>query len=57
MKKVSIILIVFLTFSIAHAQYSWEFEEETYINGSISGTITYGYIFKTSSQDYYVVLP
>lgn len=49
-----IFLLVF-TFSNANAQYSWDFEEETYIKGSISGTITKGYIFKTSSRDYYVV--
>ena len=38
-----------------NAQSSWEFEDETYIKGSISGTITKGYIFKVNSRDYYVV--
>ncbi len=54
MKKL-IILIFALAFFNTNAQSSWEFEEETYIKGSISGTITKGYIFKINSRDYYIV--
>ena len=54
MKKLLILLFAFVFFN-ANAQSSWEFEDETYIKGSISGTITKGYIFKVNSRDYYVV--
>lgn len=54
-EKTLLIVLVIFTYCNANAQYSWDFEEETYIKGSISGTITKGYIFKTSSRDYYVV--
>tara|TARA_B110000240_G_scaffold151067_1_gene167373 strand:+ start:68 stop:568 length:501 start_codon:yes stop_codon:yes gene_type:complete len=54
MKKLLIIIFAFVFFN-ANAQSSWEFEDETYIKGSISGTITKGYIFKVNSRDYYVV--
>ena len=54
MKKLLILIFAFVFFN-ANAQSSWEFEDETYIKGSISGTITKGYIFKVNSRDYYVV--
>lgn len=54
MKK-SLLLIFALAFFNSNAQSSWELEDETYIIGSISGTITKGYIFKINSRDYYVV--
>ena len=54
MKKL-IILIFALAFFNINAQSSWEFEEETYLKGSVSGTITKGYIFKINSRDYYIV--
>lgn len=54
MKKLTIIILIF-TFSNAKAQNYWNLEEETYIKGSISGTITKGYIFQVNSRDYYVV--
>ena len=55
MKKVLIILGLIFLFNNANAQNSWRFVEETYIKGSIIGTITQGFIFKTSSRDFYVV--
>jgi hypothetical protein len=55
MKKMLIILGLIFLFNNINAQNSWEFVEETYIKGSISGTITQGFIFKTSSRDFYVV--
>lgn len=54
MKKLLILIFAFVSFS-TNAQSSWELEEETYIKGNISGTITKGYIFKVNSRDYYVV--
>ena len=54
MKKLLILIFAFVFFN-TNAQSSWEFEDETYIKGSISGTITKGYIFKVNSRDYYVV--
>lgn len=55
MKK--LILMTTLLFSITNliAQSDWTFIEETYIKGSISGSIKKGYIFKTSSNDYFVI--
>lgn len=55
MKKMLIILGLIFLFNNTNAQNSWEFVEDTYIKGSISGTITQGFIFKTSSRDFYVV--
>jgi hypothetical protein len=52
-----LILLTFLLTSLTnlHAQSGWTFIEETEIKGSISGTITQGFIFKISSRDYFVV--
>ena len=36
-------------------QGDWKFIEETHIKSTVSGTITEGYIFKTSLHDFYVV--
>ena len=55
MKKVITIFGFILLFNSVFAQNSWVFVEETYIKGSISGTITKGYLFKTQTRDYYVV--
>ncbi|MCJ7651492.1 MAG: hypothetical protein MUP85_23025 [Candidatus Lokiarchaeota archaeon] len=55
MKRLFTLFGFILIFSSIYGQNSWVFVEETYIKGSISGTITKGYIFKTQSRDYYVV--
>jgi len=54
MKNILIILGFIFLFNNTNAQNSWEFVEETYIKGSINGTITQGFIFKTNSHDFYV---
>jgi len=38
-----------------NAQSGWKFVEETYVKGSISGTITEGFVFKISPRDYFVI--
>lgn len=49
-------LVIFFITSLASlkAQSNWSFVEQTNIKGSISGTITQGYIFKVY-RDYYIV--
>jgi len=49
-----IVVLVLLCYAVS-GQSNWKFVEETYIKGSISGTITQGYIFKISSRDFYVI--
>jgi len=39
----------------SYAQSNWTFIKETYLKGSISGTITQGYVFKISSNEFYLV--
>jgi len=56
MKKVITLFGFILLFNSVFAQNSWVFVEETYIKGSISGTITKGYLFKTQTRDYYVMI-
>lgn len=55
MKYLLVLLGIFLFLNTSFAQGSWEYYGETYIRGSISGTITRGYIFKTNSREYFVV--
>ncbi len=55
MKRFITLNIVILLVSSVYAQNSWEFVEETYIKGSIRGTINKGYLFKTQSRDFYLV--
>lgn len=55
MKYLLYLTIFTSLFSDLNAQSEWTFIEETYIKGSISGTITEGFVFKTSSKIYYVV--
>jgi hypothetical protein len=55
MKHLILVTLLLAPLSNLNAQSDWTFVEETYINGSISGTIIQGYIFKTSSGDYFVV--
>lgn len=38
-----------------YSQSNWRLIEETYLKGSISGTIRKGHIFKVSSRDYYII--
>ena len=38
-----------------NAQSNWKYVEDADIKGSVSGTITQGYVFKTSSQDFFVI--
>lgn len=47
--------ILFMSLTGLNAQSNWEYVEEADIKGSVSGTITQGYVFKTSSQDFFVV--
>lgn len=55
MKQIILITFFLTTLSNLNAQSDWKFVEETYIKGSISGTISQGFIFKTSSRDYFVI--
>lgn len=55
MKKIILITLFLTALTKLNAQSNWKFVEETYIKGSISGSITQGYIFKTSSKDYFVI--
>ncbi len=46
--------VLFLMYT-NYAQGSWEYYGDTYIKGSISGTISQGFIFKTNTKEYFVV--
>jgi hypothetical protein len=54
MKNIIISILLILSFKV-NAQGDWKFVEETYIKGSISGSITKGYIFKISSNEFYII--
>lgn len=54
MKQLIFIFFFITSLKSMHAQTSWSFVEETYIKGSISGSINQGYIFKVA-RDFYVI--
>src|SRR5690554_3045318 len=54
MKQLIFTLFFITSLTSMQAQTGWTLVEETYIKGSISGTITQGYIFKVS-RDFYVI--
>lgn len=55
MKKFSVILLFQLVYTLSFSQDVWTLLKETSLRGSISGSITIGYIFKTGSSEYYIV--
>lgn len=55
MKHLTFFIFLLISLTNLKAQSGWTFIEGTEIRGSISGTITQGYIFKTSSRDYFVI--
>jgi hypothetical protein len=55
MKNLLTLIGLLFFLNVSYAQGSWEYYDETYIKGSISGTITQGFIFKTNSREYFVV--
>jgi len=56
MKARLLILVIFTFLSLrVHSQNSWTLLEETVIKGTVSGTISQGYVFKVKSNDFYVV--
>jgi hypothetical protein len=50
----SIAVLLFLCHAVS-GQTDWKFVEQASIDGSISGTITEGYIFKIGLRDFYIV--
>lgn len=53
--KIKLLLFFFLfSLSNLYGHSGWTLVEETYIKGSISGSITQGYVFKVS-RDFYVI--
>lgn len=52
--KNTVLLTILLTTTL-NAQTSWRLVEDTFIRGSISGTIEQGYVFKTGTKDYFVL--
>ncbi len=54
MKNLILYTLLLTTYINLNAQPDWDLIEDTYIKGSISGTITQGYLFKIY-RDYYVV--
>jgi hypothetical protein len=55
MKKLIIIILFFISSKSSFSQ-NWTYEETTEIKGQISGTITKGYLFKTSNGKYYEIV-
>tara|TARA_B100000768_G_scaffold149994_1_gene144529 strand:- start:31 stop:534 length:504 start_codon:yes stop_codon:yes gene_type:complete len=55
MKNLLTLIGLLFFLNVSYAQGSWEYYDETYIKGSISGTITQGFIFKTNPREYFVV--
>jgi hypothetical protein len=55
MKYLVLFTILVLNTTQLFAQSNWRLVEETYLKGSISGTIRKGHIFKASSRDYYII--
>ena len=57
MRKI-IILIYMILYSIIsnYAQSDWKVYENTYIKGNITGKISYGYIFETTSGNIYKLM-
>ncbi len=54
MKRILFVIAVIIPL-ILNAQSSWKFVEETSLVGTISGTISNGYVFKTIGGQYYIV--
>lgn len=54
MKQLIFTLFFIMSLTSINAQSGWRLVNESYVSGSISGTITHGYIFKISG-DYYVI--
>jgi hypothetical protein len=54
-KKWAFVVVLVLLCYVVKGQRTWKLVEETLIKGSISGTITEGYILKTASRDFYVI--
>ena len=54
MKRILFVIAVIIPL-ILNAQSSWKFVEETSLVGTISGTISNGYVFKTIGGAYYIV--
>ena len=55
-RLIPILLLLFLPITNSvFAQLDWEFYEETYISGTVSGSIKHGHIFKTVSDNFYEV--
>ena len=54
MKHLITLLLFVNVFTIINAQSDWTLVEETYIKGSISGSITQGYIFKVPGSFYVI---
>lgn len=54
MKHLILAFIFFTSLTSIHSQSVWTLLEESYIQGSISGSITQGYIFKVSSNFYVI---
>lgn len=55
MKQLLLLVSLFLVFSSSFSQNKWTYVTETYIYGSISGTIKQGFIFKTFGAGFYIV--
>ncbi len=54
-KTLGILLFLTIPTFLSSAQNSWKYIETTSLYGSINGTISQGYIFKTLNGDYYIV--
>ena len=55
MKQLLTLLGLLIFMNTTYSQGSWGNYDDTYIKGSISGSITQGYIFKTNSREYFVI--
>ena len=53
MQKIIAITIFSVLYFNADAQYNWSFYEDTYIQGSLSGSIKKGMVFQTKTKNYY----
>lgn len=60
MNKVVLLIIIGLLNMAFHsnalAQSKWSFAEETQISGTISGTISNGFLFETTNSQFYIVI-
>ena len=55
MRKFIIVLLLIVSSKASFSQ-NWAYEETTEIKGQISGTITKGYLFKTSNGKFYEII-